>query len=178
MSWMRWGRAACLLSATLVPVPSHAVAPAPPTSVQVVERTPTSALIRWVPSPDPTKGFKVRNSDTPGVHPDPTLYPGGKLAAFTWTTDDGYDMNLVYDQIFTARGLHFSAFLNSASIGNANKMTWSDVRFLYAQGHEIGNHDRDHASLIDDRAIALRYTGVEPCDAQVFGDNLRTYVDG
>jgi peptidoglycan/xylan/chitin deacetylase (PgdA/CDA1 family) len=143
-----------------------------------VQRDPTSALLSWEAGTGTTRAFKIRKSAVPGDHPDPTTFPGGKLAAFTWTTDDGYDDNLLYEPVFSSRGLRFTAFLNPAYIGNAGRLTWADVAFLHQQGHEMANHTHTHTALVDDRAIALRHVGAAPCSLAVAGGRLRTWVSG
>lgn len=171
------GRALFFLSWLSV-APAFAAAPSAPTNVVFVERTETSAHIRWTPSPEAVQGYKVRRSETPGVHPNAPVFPDGKTWAFTWTTDDGLTDNLVYEPIFSSRGLRFSAFLNGARIGLPGKITWDDVRYLYSQGHEIGNHGADHLALIDDRAFTVRYLGPEACDVQVTALTLETRIVG
>lgn len=155
-----------------------AAAPGIPGGVVVLERTGDGALLEWAPAPGAVRGYKIRSSPSSGVHPDPVLFPGGKRAAFTWTTDDGYDDNLLYEPVFSSRGLHFTAFLNPAHLGNPGRLSWADVDALHAAGHEIANHTMHHAALVDDRALALRYVGTEPCSLAVGGGRLRTWVAG
>jgi hypothetical protein len=157
---------------------SSAAAPSPPTTVQVLQRTATAALLRWQPGAGATRAFNMRKSTIAGVHVNPTTVPGGKLAAFTWTTDDGYPDNLLYEPTFTSRGLHFTAFIIAGQVGTADRLTWSDVETLYRHGEEIGSHTEHHSTLIDDRAIAVRYTGAEACSLVVKGDSLKTWVAG
>jgi peptidoglycan/xylan/chitin deacetylase (PgdA/CDA1 family) len=154
------------------------VAPAPPFGLTLVERTSTSARLEWTPGPGNTHGFKIRASAQAGVHPDPVVFPGGKLAAFTFTTDDGLMDNLVYEPIFTTRGLKFTAFVNPVLAGNGNRMPWGDIEFLFQQGHEVYNHTDTHTALIDDRALSLRYLGAEPCTLKVRADTLETIIQG
>lgn len=155
-----------------------AAAPGAPGSVQVVERTETAALLEWTPGTGVTRGFKIRPSAAAGIHPDPTLFPGGKLAAFTWTTDDGYDDNLLYEPIFSSRGLHYTAFIIPTQLGAPGYLTWADVEGLHAAGHEIADHTMHHLALINDRALTVRYLGVEACSLAVSGGHLRTWVAG
>ncbi len=155
-----------------------AAAPGVPTGLVVLERTADGALLEWAPASGAPRGYKIRSSPSSGVHPDPVQYPGGKSAAFTWTTDDGYDDNLLYEPVFSSRGLHFTAFVNPAYLGMAGRLTWADLDALHAAGHEIANHTMQHTALIDDRAVALRYTGAEACSLAVAGGRLRTWVAG
>lgn len=159
---------------------SSAVAapPAPPTNLQVLARLPNSALLRWTPGAGATKAFKIKKSSIPGVHPDPTIFPGGKLAAFTWCTDDGYEDNLFYEPIFASRGLEFTIFVNPSTLDTSDKLTWTEVQALHQAGNEIANHTQNHTTLIDDRAIAIRYTGASPCSLAIASSRLRTWVDG
>lgn len=173
----RFGAFLMASAATCAALPA-AAAPSAPSGVVVLERTADGALLEWSPADGTPRGYKIRSSPTPGVHPDPVLYPGGKLAAFTWTTDDGYDDNLLYEPVFSSRGLHFTAFVNPAHLGMAGRMTWADLDALHAAGHEVANHTMTHTALIDDRAIALRYTGAEPCSLAIAGGRLRTWVAG
>jgi hypothetical protein len=85
---------------------------------------------------------------------------------------------LKYAPIFESRGLTFSIFVNPATIGTAGKLAWSDLEELHLSGHEIANHTMHHITLIDDRAIALRYVGAEPCSLAVTSSRLRTWVGG
>ncbi|MFN8178641.1 MAG: polysaccharide deacetylase family protein [bacterium] len=160
------------------PGPGSAAPPAPPATMQVLQRTSTAALLRWQPGAGATRGFKMRKSTIAGIHPDPTTFPGGKLAAFTWCTDDCYSDNLLYSPTFDSRGLHFTAFIISGQVGTAGHLTWADIETLHGRGHEIGNHTQNHSTLIDDRAIAVRYTGAEACSLIVKGDSLKTWVAG
>lgn len=161
-----------------IPGAGRAAPPQPPTSIQVVARTQTAALLTWTPGAGATHGFKIRPSDTPGVHPDPTVYPGGKLAAFTWSSDDGYEDNLKYAPIFESRGLAYSIYVNPSTIGTSDKLTWGELQALHLAGHEIANHTQNHTSLIDDRALTVRFTGAEACSLAITSSRLRTWVDG
>ena len=169
--------------AALVACGSSAVAapPAPPTNLQVLARLPNSALIRWTPGAGATKAFKIRKSVLQGVHPDATVFPGGKLAAFTWCTDDGYEDNMLYEPVFSSRGLEFTIFVNPSTLETLDtndKLTWTQVQALHQAGHEIANHTQNHVTLIDDRSIAIRYTGAEACSLAIASSRLRTWVDG
>ena len=171
-------------SVVLVPVfallfaPAGAAPPAP-VNLSVVERTETAARIRWQGDAAATRGFKIRRADAPNAYPAlPATYPGGRACAFSWTTDDGYADNLIYHEIFSAHGVAFTAFVNSSTIGIPNKLLWSDVEMLHLAGHEIGNHTRSHTALIDDRALTVRYTGLDDATVAVEGNWLRTRVDG
>lgn len=156
-----------------------AAAPPPPSGLIVDDRQATSVKIRWTPSAgDSLQGYKLKLSETAGVHPEPAGFPNGKTWAFTWTTDDGADDNMIYHDILSAHGAQFTAFLNSATIGQSGKLTWEDVRTLHAAGHEMGNHTQDHRALIDDRALSVRYVGTEPCEVSVMGNTLTTVVAG
>lgn len=158
---------------------ASAAPPSPPGDVQWVLRTETSAKFQWMPSPDPVHGYKIRPSEWPGVHPDPIGYPGGNSAAFTWTTDDGSVTNLVYDAIFYARQLRFSAFVNPGIVGSGgSRLAWDDVLTLHEHGQEIGNHTTAHVALIDNRALALTYLGLGTCTLRVTVEGLETEVDG
>lgn len=174
----RFLAAVCLV---LLPPPggSYASPPCPPTSLTLVERTATGAELQWTPGPGEVLGFKLRPSSIPGVHPDPAGYPGNTLAAVTWTTDDGYSDNLKYLPAFASRGLSFTAFVNSGTLGKPTRMTWSQLEYLHEQGVEIANHTRDHRALINDRALAIRYVGpAGTCVLTVEDNLLKTLVDG
>ncbi len=155
-----------------------AAPPAPPVDVEILARTQNGALLRWTPGPGATKGFKIKPSPMSGVHFDPATFPGGKLAAFTWSSDDGYEDNLKYAPIFESSGLEYSIFVNPSTIGTSDKLTWSELQALHLAGHEIANHTQNHVTLIDDRAIALRYVGASPCSLVISSSRLRTWVSG
>jgi hypothetical protein len=168
-------RAAAAPSPPADPEAARYTVPAP-TNLRVVSREPGRALLEWdaVAMPGGVQGYKLRPSPVAGSHPDPVGWPDGRLAAFTWTTDDGFDDNLLYATSFASRGLSFTAFVNPLTIGRTGKLTWSDVRTLHLAGVEIGTHTQNHIALIDDRALAIRYTGAEACTLRVFGDSLTT----
>jgi hypothetical protein len=179
-------RPALLLIALLVtPIPVGARArarsdPPPPTHLRLVTRQAGRALLEWdaVTTNGEIRGYKIRPSSCPGAHPDPESWPDGRLAAFTWTTDDGFDDNLLYAPSFESRGLAYTAFVNSGRIGVSGKLSWSDLQTLHLAGHEIANHTRDHVALIDDRALAIRYVGPGGCTLRVSQDSLITRLGG
>jgi peptidoglycan/xylan/chitin deacetylase (PgdA/CDA1 family) len=146
--------------------------------LHVVQRSAEKACLEWQFLEGDIKGFKLRRSAQPGVHPDPVEFPNGCRAAFTWTTESGYDDTLAYLPIFTSRGLSFTLFVSTGFIGGSGFLNWPEVAFLRGQGVEIGNFTVNHAPLIDDRALALRYSPALACTVAVEGDTLRTYVDG
>jgi hypothetical protein len=52
------------------------------------------------------------------------------------------------------------------------------VQALHLAGHEIANHTQNHTTLVDDRALAIRYTGAAPCSLVIAASRLRTWIDG
>ena len=57
--------------------------------------------------------------------------------------------------------LHATFFINSATVGTPDVLTWRDLRALKADGHEIAGHTRTHADLTKLSASAQRH---EICD--------------
>jgi hypothetical protein len=153
-------------------------APTSPWGLHVVHRSAGKALLEWEFVEGDIQGFKLRKSPQAGVHPDPVEFPNGFRAAFSWTIESGYDDTLVYLPIFTSRGLSFTLFVTTDFIGYSGFLNWTQVAYLHGQGVEIGNFTVNHAPLIDDRALTLRYTPAGACTVAVEGDTLRTYVAG
>jgi hypothetical protein len=166
-----------LVLALLYPSPGACIAP--PQNLRVVETGPGWARLRWdtVPS-GALKGYRLKYSLTPGVHPSMTDWNGYE-AAFTFTTDDGDDDNLTWARAFDRHNRNFTIFAIPARTGTPGYLSEEDLRSLNERGHEIGSHSYNHVVLIRNTAFTIRYWGpVFSCDLSIASDTLRTVLNG
>lgn len=92
----------------------------------------------------------------------------GRRCAFSFSSDDGFLANLsVYQPLFAARALSYTAFLNRHKIERASHWTESpymdpwEVSILSQSGVEIGNHGANHRCLLRPEACQVRLNGPE-----------------
>lgn len=76
-----------------------------------------------------------------------TKYKGAKQAAASYTFDDGLMSAFRVADIFTARQLHASFYINPGLVHD--EAEWQRWRDVAAHGHEIGNHSMWHVKLVD-----------------------------
>ncbi len=162
---------------SLCPRPGDAVAP--PSNLEVVDTGDGWARFRWDVSPDPSaRGYRLKYSLTPGTHPSMTDW-NGYPAAFTFSTDDGTDDNLVYMNVFDNHGVPFTAFVMPLRFGWDDHLTAAEVETLHAHGHEVGSHTEDHKALVRNTALTLTYVDTAgSCVVEVEDDTLRTVLNG
>lgn len=93
------------------------------------------------PTPTPTP------SPTPTPTPPPPVPSGSGVASIT--LDDGTSGQYTYARpILNQRGLKATFYIVSDALGwTGTNMNATQVRQLAADGHEIGNHTRDHRNL-------------------------------
>ncbi|MBV9094985.1 MAG: polysaccharide deacetylase family protein [Streptosporangiaceae bacterium] len=80
------------------------------------------------------------------------------VVSFTW--DDGRASQYALYDIFRPRGLKPGTFyLNTALVGEANKLTWEQIASLAGIGAELGPHTAHHTPLntVDHAAAAAEY---------------------
>ncbi|MFH1681614.1 MAG: polysaccharide deacetylase family protein [Candidatus Eisenbacteria bacterium] len=174
---MRFLALACLIS--LLHPPGAAPAVPAPQNLQVVETREGWARLRWDAVSDPAlKGYRLKYSLTPGVHPQMTHW-NGHDAAFSFTTDDGFDDNLVWMSVFDRHDRGFTAFVIPSRIGTAGYLGPGDLATLNDHGHEVGSHTYNHQVLIRNTAFTIQYVGpAGVCFLEIGEDSLRTTIGG
>lgn len=87
----------------------------------------------------------------------------GRAAAFTFSSDDNNDANLVWAEVARRSGVRFTVFTVSNWVGNKGKLTWEDLRSLHDDGFEIGGHSVSHPRLtqLDDRELERELAGCQ-----------------
>ncbi|HYV14817.1 MAG TPA: Ig-like domain-containing protein [Conexibacter sp.] len=65
----------------------------------------------------------------------------------TFGFDDGLASQYAHRSILQAHGIKATYFINSANVGGAGYVTWSQIADLAAGGNEIAGHTLDHANL-------------------------------
>ncbi|MGB2709916.1 MAG: Ig-like domain-containing protein, partial [Conexibacter sp.] len=78
------------------------------------------------------------------------VLPAAAQAAETVVTlgfDDGLTSQYAHRDILDEHGVKASYFVNSGKVGQPNRITWSEIGELAAEGHEIGGHTVDHLQL-------------------------------
>src|SRR5262245_13719702 len=78
--------------------------------------------------------------------------------------DTNLDQYTAARPILQAHGMHATFFVNSAFVGTADHMSWSQLADLAAAGDEIGGHTIDHANLKHLKEAPARH---EVCDDRV-----------
>ena len=96
---------------------------------------------------------------------DPGKPWNGHAAAYTFTTDDGYDYNLNWRDEMVQHGRRYTAFVNSGTINGSLRLTLSELRELSDNGVEIGGHSQDHLHLPVESEASL--------DVQVLDDHAQ-----
>lgn len=174
---MRALAVALLLLSSIRPATADAL-PAPQ-NLHIVETGEGWARFRWDAVEDQNlKGYRLKYSIVPGVHPAMTDW-NGHAAAFTFTTDDGFDDNLVWGSVFDRYDRGFTAFVIPTRIGNPGYLRPEDLDALLAAGHEIGAHGHNHVVLVRNDAFTIRYEGAAAhCWFEIEADTLRTWLDG
>ncbi|MBM3321211.1 MAG: polysaccharide deacetylase family protein [Candidatus Eisenbacteria bacterium] len=147
----------------------------PPRNLEVVEGGEGWVRLRWGAVTDGAlKGYRIKYSLSPGVHPSMTDWSGYR-AAFSFTTDDGFDDNLVWMKVFDRHDRAFTAFVIPARIGTAGYLRPEDLVTLNAHRHEVGSHTFNHPVLIRNTAFTIRYEGLSgECTLEIDSDSLRT----
>ncbi|RZI44731.1 hypothetical protein EGT07_04800 [Herbaspirillum sp. HC18] len=104
------------------------------------------------PSPTPTPGdcnaIVDRCFDL--ASPQVTKYKGGKVAAASYTFDDGYPSSSKIATIFENRGLRATFFIIPGNLFT----DWSFWRDIQSRGHEIGNHSMTHEVDMGDASVS------------------------
>ncbi|RPJ43698.1 MAG: hypothetical protein EHM19_08185 [Candidatus Latescibacterota bacterium] len=174
---MRALAVALLLFSSIRPATVDAL-PAPQ-NLQVVETGEGWARFRWDAVDDPRlKGYRLEYSLRPNSHA-PMWSWNGHAAAFSFTTDDGFDDNLTYREVFDRHDRHFTAFVIPSRVGTPGYLRPEDLDALHEAGHEIGSHGMNHVVLIRDDAFTIRYEGeAGHCWFEIASDTLRTWLDG
>jgi peptidoglycan/xylan/chitin deacetylase (PgdA/CDA1 family) len=75
--------------------------------------------------------------------------------------DDGTADQLQAAGLLEAHGMRGTFFPNSARVGKAGRLSWSELQALQARGHEIAGHTKTHAHLtaLDDAAARSEICG-------------------
>ena len=73
--------------------------------------------------------------------------PPGSETVVTIQFDDGVADQFDTLEILNAHGMHATFYVNSAVIGDADHMTWQQLKDLAAAGNEIGGHTLHHVNL-------------------------------
>ncbi len=104
----------------------------------------------------------------------------GHPCAFSFSTDDGWPINLTYADSLALRGLAMTAFVTPGLLGRSTHMTEAELLLLSQKGNvEIGTHSMSHTRLVPEAAFRLKNTGslaiaVEVAEEQD-GRHLRFY---
>ncbi len=88
-------------------------------------------------------------------------YQDGKVAALSFTFDDGHRTHLATAALLDQHGLRATFYpvtswtSDARDAGDRSKITWPEWKDLAARGHEIGNHSASHPDLrkCDDAAL-------------------------
>lgn len=85
--------------------------------------------------------------------------PAKKVAVIT--IDDGYKS--FYDRglpLLKKYNMPATLFINTATVGSADYMSWEDLKNAMASGVEVGNHTHSHAHFMNEE-VAVRYDRFE-----------------
>ncbi len=74
------------------------------------------------------------------------LYPGAKRRAFTFSFDDGVVQDRRFIELLNQHSLRGTFHLNSAFLGNENRVHADEVKSLYTN-HEVASHTLTHPHL-------------------------------
>jgi hypothetical protein len=106
------------------------------------------------------------------------LMAGDISGSWTFTTDDqNSPFNLDLMSIFQTRGLKYTAFIMTSTVGNTGKCSWNDLREMLDSGAlEIGSHGTTHVfPLLPKEAISIRNTDMRvPHAVSISQGNDRT----